>query len=43
MLPSDYKRNYRFKTDTHKEGKYIKWIFIISIILMFIAWYYFIN
>ncbi|MGE6221718.1 hypothetical protein ACQKCH_17975 [Nubsella zeaxanthinifaciens] len=37
-LPSDYKRNYRFRTDTSKEKKYINTIITVSIIAV-IAWY----
>ncbi len=38
MLPSDYKRKYRFKTDHSKEKKVMN-ITIIVLILMVVAWY----
>lgn len=37
-LPSDYKRNYRFRTDTSKEKKYINIMLIVCLVLV-ILWY----
>jgi hypothetical protein len=34
MVPGDYKRKYRFKSDTSKEKKYINIAIIISLILI---------
>ena len=34
MLPGDYKRKYRFRSDTSQEKKYIRLATIISIIIM---------
>lgn len=34
MLPGDYKRKYRFRSDTSQEKKYIRIATIISIIIM---------
>jgi cytochrome c1 len=39
MLPSDYKRKYKFKTDTSKERKYMNIAIIVSLIMMIILWY----
>jgi len=39
MLPSDYKRKYKFRTDTTKERKYMKIAIIISLIMVIILWY----
>ncbi len=39
MLPSDYKRKYRFKTDTSKEKKYMNISIIISVIILIVLWY----
>lgn len=33
MLPSDYKRNYKFKTDTSKEQKYVNISIAVTIVL----------
>ena len=38
MLPGNYKRNYRFKTDNSAEEKVIK-IVIAIVVLGLIAWY----
>jgi len=43
MLPSDYKRKYRFRTDTTKEKKYMKTVLIITFIVLIVLWYFFIN
>ncbi|SOD15485.1 hypothetical protein [Pedobacter xixiisoli] len=37
-LPNDYKRNYRFRTDTSKEKKYLNIILIIMVVLV-VLWY----
>ncbi|GEM_PF-931165 len=37
-LPSDYKRNYKFRTDTSKEKKYINAILFIMVALV-VLWY----
>lgn len=37
-LPSDYKRNYRFRTDTSKEKKYINAILLVMVLLV-VLWY----
>lgn len=39
MLPSDYKRKYRFRTDTSKERKYMNIVVIVTIIILMIVWY----
>lgn len=39
MLPSDYKRKYRFRTDTSKERKYMNIVVIVTIIILMILWY----
>jgi len=36
MLPGDYKRKYRFRSDTSQEKKYIRLATIISIIIMIV-------
>ena len=38
MLPNDFKRKYKFRTDTSKEKKYINIAIIISIIMIIAAW-----
>ena len=42
MLPGDYKRKYRFKSDTSKEQKYLRIAVYISIIIIiaFVILYY---
>lgn len=40
MLPGDYKRNYKFKTDTSKEQKYVNISIGITIALA-ILWFIF--
>ena len=40
MLPSDYKRNYRFKTDRTKERKYVNISIALTIILA-LLWFIF--
>lgn len=42
MLPSNYKRNYRFKTDTSKESKYFNLV-IWAVIILAILWYGYTN
>lgn len=39
MLPSDFKRKYRFRTDTSKERKYFNIILIVTFIILIILWY----
>jgi hypothetical protein len=39
MLPSDYKRKYKFRTDTSKERKYMNIAIIVSLIMVIILWY----
>jgi hypothetical protein len=39
MLPGDYKRKYRFKTDTTKERRYMNIAIIVSLILVMILWF----
>lgn len=39
MLPSDYKRKYRFRTDTSKEKKYMNIAIIVTIIVLAVLWY----
>ncbi len=41
MLPSDYKRKYRFKTDTSKEKKYMNITIIVTLIVLAVLWYLF--
>lgn len=38
MLPGDYKRKYKFKTDTSKEQKIINIVIAISILFVIIYW-----
>ncbi len=38
MLPSDYKRKYKFRTDTSKEKKYFNIAIIVSLILIIALW-----
>jgi len=40
MLGRNYKRNYRFRTDTSKEKRYMNIVIIIALILL-ILWYIF--
>ncbi len=39
MLPSDYKRKYRFRTDTSKERKYMNIAIIVTLIVLMALWY----
>ncbi|WP_379083969.1 hypothetical protein [Pedobacter sp. UC225_65] len=39
MLPSDYKRKYRFRTDTSKERKYMNIAIIVTLIILMVLWY----
>lgn len=34
MVPGDYKRKYRFKSDTSKEQKYIRIAIWVSVVLI---------
>jgi hypothetical protein len=36
--PDDYKRKYRFKSDTSKEKKYLNISLIVSVIIILILW-----
>lgn len=38
MLPGDYKRKYRFRTDTSKEQKIVNIAIILSIIFVIAYW-----
>lgn len=38
-LPGDYKRNYRFRSDTSKEQRYLTMI-IVAVILIAILMYF---
>lgn len=40
MLPGDFKRKYRYKTDPTKERKLFNWILWVSILLVIIIWYF---
>lgn len=39
MLPGDYKRKYKFRTDTSKEKKYMNIALIITFIVLMVLWY----
>jgi hypothetical protein len=42
MVPGDYKRKYRFKSDTSKEQKYIRiaiWVSVVLIIALAVLLY----
>ncbi len=39
MLPSDYKRKYRFRTDTTNERKYMKAVLYVTVIVLAVLWY----
>lgn len=39
MLPSDYKRKYRFRTDTSKEKRYMNIAIIVTLIVLIVLWY----
>ena len=39
MLPNDYKRKYKFRTDTSKEKKYMNIAIIVTFIVLMILWY----
>lgn len=39
MVPGDYKRKYKFRTDTSKEKKYFNIAIIISIIMIIALWF----
>lgn len=38
MLPNDYKRKYKFRTDTSTERKYFNISMIITVIILIILW-----
>lgn len=40
MLPGDYKRRYRFKTDPTKERRLGNWLIFGCFVLVFILWYF---
>ena len=40
MLPSDYKRKYKFKTDTGKEQKILNIVIVASIFFVLIWWFF---
>lgn len=40
MLPSDYKRRYRYKTDTTREKRLANWLIWGSIIAAALVWYF---
>ncbi len=40
MLLDDYKRKYRFRTDTSKERKYLNMAVIITIIIGLLFWFF---
>jgi hypothetical protein len=37
--PDDYKRKYKFRTDTTKERRYMNIAIIISLIIVMILWF----
>jgi len=39
MLPGDYKRKYKFRTDTSKEKKYMNIALIVTLIVLMVLWY----
>ncbi len=39
MLPSDYKRKYKFRTNTSKEKKYLNIALIVTLIVLVVLWY----
>ncbi|HTN00047.1 MAG TPA: hypothetical protein VL088_14925 [Pedobacter sp.] len=39
MLPSNYKRKYRFRTDTSKEKRYMNIAIIVTLIILSVLWY----
>ncbi len=39
MLSDNYKRKYRFRTDTSKERKYMKIVIIVTLIILMVLWY----
>jgi hypothetical protein len=39
-MPDDYKRKYRFKTDTSKEKRYMNIAIIVSLIILMVLWYF---
>ncbi len=39
MLPNDYKRKYKFRTDTSKEKRYMNIAIIVTLIVLAILWY----
>lgn len=38
MLPGDYKRNYKFRTDTSKEKKIINIVIVLTILFVIAYW-----
>jgi hypothetical protein len=40
MLPGNYKRKYKFRTDTSKEQKVFNITIIVSIVLVVALWFY---
>lgn len=36
--PGDYKRNYRFRTDTNNERKYFNISIVVTLIILFVLW-----
>lgn len=40
MLPGDYKRKYKFRTDTSKEQKVFNITIAVSILLVIALWFY---
>ena len=40
MIPSDYKRKYKFRTDTSKEKKYMNIAIIVTLIVLMVLWYF---
>ncbi|SFG94856.1 hypothetical protein SAMN04489864_103387 [Pedobacter insulae] len=39
MLPNNYKRKYRFRTDTSKEKRIMNITITVTLIILFVLWY----
>lgn len=39
MVPGDFKRKYKFRTDTSKEKRYMNIALIVTLIILIVLWY----
>ncbi len=40
MNPNNFKRNYKFRSDQSKTNRYLNWVIIITMLILFVLWYF---